>query len=182
MVIVAAVVMWFRKLVFFYTVLFPICKIITYKKKINQLHHLATMKYVSDDCVRTALPFRARVGVYYTCLCMIFHHMYISMFQLCNKSVVKITKNKYELTYMLNNNVYKMLITTTIGPQPKIIQALNEVDHDITETLIPYLGPTGNFHGLRYKPADFNIKILTLNMSDARELTFSENDEIVINN
>lgn len=76
--------------------------------------------------------------------------------------------------------MYKILVTTSIGPQPKIIQALNEVDDDITETIIPYLGPAGNFHGLKYKPADFNIKILTLNMSDARELTFTANDEIVL--
>jgi len=111
---------------------------------------------------------------------MILHHIYICWFQLLNKSIVKITKNKYELTYMLNNNMYKILVTTSIGPQPKIIQALNEVDDDITETIIPYLGPAGNFHGLKYKPTDFNIKILTLNMSDARELTFTANDEIVL--
>lgn len=178
LVLLAPVVMWFRAALFFYIVLFPLDKVITYTKKINQLRHLAAMKHGG---VRSSLPLRTRLSVYYTCLCMIAHHIYICWFQLFNKSVVKITKNKYEVTYMLNNNMYKMLITTTMGPQPKIIQALNEVDHDITDTIIPYLGPAGNFHGLKYKPADFNINILTLNMSDARELTFTANDEIVLN-
>lgn len=177
-VTILPLVLWFRNVLFFYIVLFPFSKVITYNKKIKQVLYLATMKHVDGDCVRAVLPFKTRLRVYYTCLCMIIHHIYISSFQFFNKSIVKLNKNTYELTYMLNNNIYKIFIKTSIGPQPKIIQALNDVDHDITDSILPYLGPGGNFHGLKYKPADFNIKILTLNMSDARELTFTANEEI----
>ena len=172
-------VMWFRNVGILYAILFPAAKIITYGKKLNQLKKLATLKHVDADNKNIVITFRTRLHIYYTCVCMVLHHIYISLFQLFNKSVIKINKNTYELTYMLNNNMYKMRIKTSIGPQPKIIQALNEVDHDITDTIVPYLGPSGNFHGIKYKPTDFNVKILTLNMSDTRELTFTENDWIV---
>ena len=150
-------------------------KIKLYRRKLKNLKFLATTKHTEGDIVPT---FNTHVQIYLTCVMMLFHHLYVSIFQALNKSVVKINKNTYELTYMLNDNTYKILVKTNIGPQPKIIQALDELDNDITETIRPFFGPIGNFHGITYTPKDFNIKNLTLNMSDTKELTFNYEDTI----
>ena len=149
-----------------------------YRRKLGRLKHLSTLKHTEGD--DRIIPVKKRIMIYYTCVIMIFEHLYLTIFQILNKSIVKISKNTYELTYMLNDNTYKILIKTNIGPQPKIIQALDENDNDITENLRFYFGPTGTFHGIKYTPRDFSIKTLTLNMSDTRELTFDQNDEIIL--
>jgi len=168
----------------------------TYRRKLGRLKHLATMKHseenseenspdnskenniVSRRSLRHSI--RHSLRIYLTCVVMLMNHLYLSVFQLLNKSIIKINKNTYSLTYILNDNTYKILIKTNLGPQPKIIQAIDELDQDITESLRFYFGPVGNFHGIKYKPKDFNIKKLTLNMGDTRELVFDQNDEIIL--
>ena len=173
MYILIAVFVALGIMVFPNIVIAPYEKYKLYKNKIGGLAQIASLN-------RRDVSFKSKMMVLYTCVMMIIHYMYLSIFQFLNKSIVKLNKNTYELTYMLNGNTYKILIRTNLGPQPKIIQALNELDEDITETISPYFGPIGNFHGLKYKPKDFNIKKLTLNMGDTRELVFDQTDEIIL--
>ena len=177
MPIIVPVVLLFPIVLFF-----MISRTATFQSTIKTLFSypvkLKKLKQLAEINTSPSPGFCAKMRVYYTCLILIFTHLYMTAFQYLNKSIVKINKNTYELTYFLNGNTYKMFIKTNLGPQPKIIQALDSADDDITDKLRPYLGPGGNFHGLKYKPKDFNITSLTLNMGDTRELAFSQNDEI----
>jgi len=61
-----------------------------------------------------------------------------------------ISKNLFEISYSLHNKQYKMIVRNKRGPCP-ISQITNENGIDITDHILPYMGPNYDWHG--YKPS-----------------------------
>ena len=80
-------------------------------------------------------------------------------------SVKKLGKNIYELSYDLNNKQYKMLLTPYRGPRP-VLQIIDDKNNDVTDIVLPYMGPRYDWHGHPISPSFFNTKYLTINWSD----------------
>ena len=56
-----------------------------------------------------------------------------------------------------------------------------EEDVDVSDIVLPYLGPNHDFHGVQYRPSDFEIDgALTIHYIDGRTKTFDPNDVIVL--
>ena len=77
--------------------------------------------------------------------------LYISFLQYMNNSVKKINSKTYEITYVVNGRLHKMLVTPAFGPDP-ILQVSNEHEHDITDSIVPYLGPCRDWHHRPFTP------------------------------
>lgn len=101
-----------------------------------------------------------------------YHHLIVN-----NVNVV--TKTLIDLKYIYKNNTYITRINVKRGPS-KIYTVLNQHDHPVTELLKMYLGPNEDFHGRIMRPSDFNCKQLTFYMTDKRQLTFNDYENIII--
>jgi hypothetical protein len=49
---------------------------------------------------------------------MVLKSLYLSFIQYINNSVIKIDKNKYEVSYIINGKLYKMIVSPSRGPMP----------------------------------------------------------------
>lgn len=107
---------------------------------------------------------------------MIFQLLYVEIFKYFKpESVKKLGKNIYEVSYELNSKSYKMLITPYRGPQP-VLQVIDGAGNDITDTVLPYLGPKFDWHGHPIKPSFFNTTSLTINWSNGTNTDFDEDN------
>jgi hypothetical protein len=110
---------------------------------------------------------------------MFLKSLYLSFIQYMNNSLIKIDKNSYQLSYIVNGKLYKMVIKPTRGPVP-ILCVINENNLDITDEIIPYLGPNNDWHGKKYCPNFFNYNTLNIELLNGDKKIFNKNDIIVI--
>ena len=110
---------------------------------------------------------------------MLFQSFYQSLVQYLDNSVKKIGKNKYELKYIINGKLYKKIIIPERGPLP-IICITNETDDDITEQILPYIGPNNDFHNEKFTPNFFGQKTLIFEMSEGNIKIFNDCQTIII--
>ena len=115
--------------------------------------------------------------VLWVCICIVGKSLYISVVQELNKTVVRLDKNTYEVSYTIGGILYKVHIRAKRGPKT-LIQALDENDNDITDTMQAYLGPLENFHGNTFTPEFFAKKEITLSLSSGCDKTFGINDTL----
>lgn len=104
---------------------------------------------------------------------------WLSFLQRINGSVQRLDKHRYELTYVINGRIHKMIVKPKNGP-PSILAALDENKTDVTHKILPYLGPGENFHGYRFCPADFGLKKVTFDLSSGQSIFFDTNDTIIL--
>lgn len=115
--------------------------------------------------------------IFWVCLCIIVKNAYLTLCQKLNKSVVKLGKNRYTVTYVINGIQYSMDVQVKRGPK-KLLQALDSDDNDITEVIQSYLGPMENFHGHSYTPEFFGTGEITISLSSGDELVFRGDETI----
>lgn len=97
----------------------------------------------------------------------IFSLLKTILIQKLNKSLVHVKKNVYDLHYHYNGQLYKIRFTHHRGPQTKhILLITNKQSDDLTQFLLPYMGPKYNFYGIPYKPSDFDQEEMHFYMSD----------------
>lgn len=102
---------------------------------------------------------------------MVVYIMYISFLQYINSSVRKIDHKTYEVTYIINGRLYKMIVVPKRGPSP-VLQISNNFQTDVTEQILPYMGPRYNWHGAKVNPKFFGYKALTFELGDGTEYTY----------
>lgn len=136
----------------------------TGKEKINRLRELRKMAKDNNISIKK---------VVWTVLSTVYSLLYYSLLQKINKTVKKIDKNTYEVTYSIGGKVYKFNTKARRG-MSDVLQIVSG-DQDVTEEIEPFLGPKGDFHGLEYTPASFGFNTLTFNMVSGDVLTFTEN-------
>jgi len=79
--------------------------------------------------------------------------------------VTRINDGEYVISYSVNNQVYKFLTRTSKGPR-RVIQILNDRDMDVTDEVLPYLGPRYDWHGQVYTADNFASQFLVFHMDD----------------
>ena len=130
------------------------------KNKLKRLYNLVSTRHTSKFII-------VLISIQ-----MLYQSCYQSLVQYLDNSITKIDKNKYELKYIINGKLYKKIITPTRGPSP-IICITNENDDDITEIILPYIGPNNDFHNEKFYPNFFGFKKLNFEMSDGTNKSFN---------
>ena len=136
--------------------LFYICLVIT-----SGLYYMYKPKKVKK-CLKIS----------YIVIKTIFTYSYISFLQYVNSNVKQIRKNTYEITYIINGNTYKMIVTPLKGPSP-VLQIIDHNLNDVTDEILPYLGPERNWHGKSISLDFFNKESLTFEMADGTSKIFT---------
>lgn len=112
-------------------------------------------------------------------LCLIIKALWINIIQNMNKTIVKLDKNKYKVTYVINGKTYEMIVSPIRGPK-KVLLVYDENQNDISHLIFSFLGPEENWHNKIYTPKFFNKNELTFELSNGNQKIFNENDEIII--
>ena len=96
-----------------------------------------------------------------------------------NTSVVKIGRNKFCVSYVVSGKMYTMIVTPARGPSP-ILQIINDDIEDITDKVLPYMGPGYDWHGTGYDfRAIFNSRELTFNLASGDAITCCNSTEFL---
>jgi hypothetical protein len=120
---------------------------------------------------------KGRVKILIVSIQIVMKTYYLSTLQYLNNSVVKIGRNKYEVSYSINGRLYKMFVVQRKGPFP-ILQVNNHNNEDVTEYILPYLGPNHDWHLNRVRPDTFGHKSLVFRLSNGDEVIFEEHEHI----
>ena len=110
---------------------------------------------------------------------MVLESLYLKLVTYLNNSIKKIDKNKYEVSYVINGKIYKMVTSPSRGPVP-IVQIINENNIDVTEHILPYMGPNNDWHNRKYFPDFFNYKSLIFELSNGERKTFNHSETIIL--
>ena len=97
-----------------------------------------------------------------------------SMRQKYTSSVQRIDNTKmYELTYIINNKMYKQVVKPQRGPN-LIISILNQDNLELFDLIAPYIGPRYDWHCSQLTPKFFGHESLTFIMINDDTYTFKK--------
>jgi hypothetical protein len=111
---------------------------------------------------------KTKIAIITVSLKLIFQAIWISFIQRTNKTVKKLNKNKYEITYIVEGKIYKLVVNVTRGPSP-VLQIINDANDDVTYEVLPYVGPNYNWHNSSFTPEFFGFESLTFELADGTE-------------
>lgn len=121
---------------------------------------------------------KTKLAIILVSLKLIFQAIWISFLQYTNKTVKKLAKNKYEISYVVEGKLYKLVVNVTRGPSP-VLQVINESNEDITSKIIPYIGPDYNWHNSQFTPEFFNCETLSFELADGSEYSVNKNRSVI---
>ena len=104
----------------------------------------------------------------------------------CNWNLIDgISARFFEIGYYWHGSYYKIRIPKPgiRGPSMKkktIFKITDEEDADITERMLPYLGPQMDFHQIPYCPIDFDLFVMKVWYTDDTLEVFALKDPIVL--
>lgn len=103
--------------------------------------------------------------------------LYLSFIQYMNTSIVKIDNDTYVLSYVIEGILYRTIITPSKLGHPVLLVSDN-ASNDVSDIVLPYLGPSYNWHGLALTPASLGFDRLIFEMSDGNELVFEKKEPL----
>lgn len=106
---------------------------------------------------------------------MVCKALYLSFLQYMNNSVKKLDKKTYEISYIINGKMYKMIVKHDRGPCP-VLQVTDGEHEDMTDTVLPYLGPSNDWHKHKFNPDFFEKESMTFELANGEEKTFDKNE------
>lgn len=117
--------------------------------------------------------------VYYVSVEMVLTMYYAELIKYLNKSVHKIGKNKYEVSFTINEKHYKMVVKPDKGP-PKILMITDKNNEDVSELIFPYLGPNHNWFNNTFTPQFFGYDELNFELNDGNKVSFKNEENIIL--
>jgi len=78
----------------------------------------------------------------------------------------KVSNDVYEVSYNIEGNNYKMLVEKQKGP-PIILNIIDDKNTNVTDKVLPYMGPKYDWHCFNFNPPDFfKCESLIFELSD----------------
>jgi hypothetical protein len=111
-----------------------------------------------------------KVSIIFYSITMIVKILWISILQYFNNTVISIDKNIYEVSYVINNKLYKFHTCVQRGPVP-ILQIIDQDDNDVTSRVLPYMGPKYKGHALEPSPYTLKYESLSFELCNGNSYT-----------
>ena len=122
---------------------------------------------------------RTAWSVFYHSLRILCTLLYQSFIQYMNTTVVRLGRNKFKVNYLLHGKMYTMIVTPIRGPAP-VLQIINDIGDDVTDDVLPYMGPKYDWHGTNLDfLSTFGSKELTFNLDSGDVITCSESKKFL---
>ncbi len=103
--------------------------------------------------------------------------MWLVFIQKINNSVVKKDNKTWIYSYVVAGKSYKKIITKSSGPSP-VIMIFDENMNDVTDLILPYLGPKNDWDGHKFTPKFWNRSKLSFELATCETIEF-EKDQII---
>lgn len=110
---------------------------------------------------------------------MVAQTLWIQFLQWINTSVVQLDKRSYSVSYVINGRVYKFVVAACKGP-PHVKLVWDEYGEDVTDEVVPYMGPSNNWYGQNFSPDFWRRKTLMFHMTDGTVRPFHGNESILV--
>ena len=102
---------------------------------------------------------------------------WLQFLQWMNNSVQTINPRTTVISYVLYGKMYKIVVRPRKGPSG-VLLVLDQNDNDVSDLVIPYIGPGQDWHRWEFTPSFWGYKSLTFELSSGETRTFSEQDTI----
>jgi len=100
---------------------------------------------------------------------MVFSVVYSDLLnKITNNNANIVGRHVYQVDYTLNSRSYSMLVTPTRGPTP-ISNITNQNGENITDQILPFMGPKYDWHGHVPKAALFGHTKIIIQNHDGTE-------------
>ena len=140
---------------------------ITKYRKFRQLNKLVSTHYKTVG------------SILWVSICMVVKMYWINFLQWSNNTIEIVDSKTVCISYVLQGKLYKMIVKIRKGPSD-ILLVTDEDSNDITDTILPYLGPQQDWHKREFKPLFWEKKMLNFELASGEQISFSENDVIKI--
>lgn len=144
---------------------------------LNRLVNYLQLKYIKWLSLLDLVSTRHRnwIMIIFISIKLLLKSFYIYLCQLLNKTVVKISLDTYEVSYVIRGKLYKIIVKPRRGSD-NILQIIDDNNDDVTNNVLSYHGPNRNWHGIEYTPGMLGYDSLTFLTLDCMEYSFSKND------
>jgi len=115
--------------------------------------------------------------IYWNSIKLLSTLLWISLLQRMNNTVVKINKNTYEITYIVEGKMYKLVTHVKRGPAP-ILQIISDEENDVTRQILQYLGPDYNCCSNDLEPSFFGYNTLFFEFGDGTNKLYKTGESI----
>lgn len=127
-----------------------------------------------------ATQHKTALTIFYHSFVIVCRLLYLSFIQYMNNSVVKVGRNKYIVRYLVAGKCYTMMVKVKRGPSP-VIQVIDDNEEDVTDTILPYMGPAYNWHGSEFEFSSItNSESLTFNLADKDPVSCKRTTELMV--
>lgn len=107
--------------------------------------------------------------IYYVSLKMVFSVVYSDLLnKITNNNAIIVGRHVYQVDYTLNSRSYSMMVTPTRGPNP-ISNIINQNGENITDQILPFMGPKYDWHGHVPKASLFGHTKIIIQNHDGTE-------------
>jgi len=111
---------------------------------------------------------------------MIVKMMWLNFLHWAFSHIEHTDKQHAILSYVLNGRLYRLVLPIRRGPSP-VLLITDENGDDVTDQILPFLGPNEDWHGQTFTPAFWQKESLTFELSDGSDsLAFTKNQPVVL--
>ena len=104
---------------------------------------------------------------------------WINFLQWVNNTIEYSSNKTIILSYTLKGKLYKIFIQTGRGPA-RVLLVTDEQHEDVSDEVLPYIGPNQDWHNRELKPSFWNKESLTFELSTGESKTFDRDQTITI--
>ena len=117
---------------------------------------------------------KARYLIIYHTLKLIMQTLWLGFIQYMNTSVRKRGRKTYVVSYTIEGRMYRLLLTPKRGPPPVLMIVSNEDDEEITDEILPYMGPMYDWYGNHNLTPEFlgYDEGFTIHLSNGEEIVY----------
>ena len=110
--------------------------------------------------------------------CSMIAKMYwLNVVQWANTVIEHVDSKNIIVSYVVHGKLYKMHLKMRRGPT-QVLLVTDQNGEDVTDDVLPFLGPAQDWHGKFYTPSFWKREILNFEMATGIQKIFQENEKI----
>lgn len=95
-----------------------------------------------------------------------------------NSSIEHLDKKTSIISYVLNGKLYRIVVHQRRGPC-SVLLVTDETNEDVTDAILPFLGPNDDWHKKEFTPSFWKKESLTFELASGEQITFSKDERIL---
>jgi Family of unknown function (DUF5772) len=121
----------------------------------------------------------SRFMVLYVSILMVIKMWWMNFLQYSNNTIEIYDKKSVNISYILDGRLYKLYVKRRRGPV-LVLLVTDENNEDVSDLVIPYMGPERNWHNTVFTPNFWNKENLTFELSSSETKKFNRHESIII--